>query len=206
MNNNEVKNSGTTRSFGENGAHRDGGVKGLPTDAPLLITANLKKVKMPDGTYIPDPFHMNIGMFQRTKDSKYLYEALYGTMLTVPEFKYENVVKKMAEMDMPLADADVIFENDPEGKEEHKRQVVMSYMMLEVAYLYEAGGNKYGRNNWRKGMPIDVYLCSALRHYYKAVMPAIDEPHYRAVVWNILGALWTIDNKPGALDEFELVI
>lgn len=204
MNNNEVKSSGEMRSFGEDAAHRDGGVKGLPTDAPLLVVAELMKVKDNNGNWIPDPFQENIGMFQRTKDQKYLYEALYGTSLTVPEFKYETVVQKMKELDMPLAEID--SSKSAEDIEYQKRTTILSYMMLEVAYLYEAGGNKYGRNNWRKGMPIDVYLCSALRHYYKARMNAVDEPHYRAIVWNILGAIWTINNKPEALEEFKIVV
>ena len=74
-------------------------------------------------------------------------------------------------------------------------------MMLEVSHLYEAGAIKYGENNWKCGMPLKCYIDSGVRHYLKTLRGDTDEPHYRGFVWNLLGALWTIDNVPGALDD-----
>ena len=68
--------------------------------------------------------------------------------------------------------------------------------MLEVSKIYEQGAVKYGENNWKKGMPTHVYLDCALRHYFKWQVGWQDESHDRAVVWNLLGLKWTIENKP----------
>lgn len=67
---------------------------------------------------------------------------------------------------------------------------------LEVAHLYEAGANKYGENNWKKGMPLKVYFDSMLRHYIKYCRGDKDERHDRAFVWNLFGMFWTYINKP----------
>lgn len=74
-------------------------------------------------------------------------------------------------------------------------------MMLEVSHLYAAGAEKYGENNWKNGMPVKCYIDSGTRHYLKTLRGDDDEPHYRGFVWNILCALWTIDNNPNALDD-----
>lgn len=76
-------------------------------------------------------------------------------------------------------------------------------MFLETSHLYEDGANKYGPNNWKKGMPLTVYLDSGTRHYFKALRGDDDEPHYRGFVWNLLGALWSIDNVENSLEQFK---
>lgn len=68
--------------------------------------------------------------------------------------------------------------------------------MLEVAKQYEAGAKKYGEHNWEKGIPLHSYIDSGVRHYLKCLRGDDDEPHDRAFVWNILGAIWTLNNKP----------
>lgn len=64
-------------------------------------------------------------------------------------------------------------------------------ILLEVAKHYENGANKYGENNWQKGMPLKVYYDSALRHYLKYRMGMQDEPHDSAFIWNVFALLWT---------------
>lgn len=78
-------------------------------------------------------------------------------------------------------------------------------MMLEVSHLYEGGAEKYGENNWKRGMPLKCYIDSGTRHYLKTLRGDDDEPHYRGFIWNILGALWTIDNVPNAMDNLVVV-
>ena len=78
-------------------------------------------------------------------------------------------------------------------------------MMLEVSHQYEVGALKYGENNWKHGMPLKCYIDSGTRHYLKTLRGDDDEPHYRGFVWNILGALWTINNVPNALDELTTI-
>lgn len=69
-------------------------------------------------------------------------------------------------------------------------------MMLEVAIHFEQGCQKYGENNWQKGIPTHCYIDSAVRHYLKWLRGDKDEPHERAFVWNIMCCIWTCINKP----------
>lgn len=73
-------------------------------------------------------------------------------------------------------------------------------MLLEVAIHYEDGCNKYGDRNWEKGIPLHCYIDSGVRHYLKWLRGDKDEPHERAFVWNMLGALWTQDHLPELCD------
>lgn len=68
--------------------------------------------------------------------------------------------------------------------------------LLEVAFHYEDGCKKYGERNWEKAIPVDSFLDSAGRHYLKWCRGDKDERHDRAVVWNLLCALWTCKHKP----------
>lgn len=69
-------------------------------------------------------------------------------------------------------------------------------MCLEVAKHFEKGAKKYGDDNWRRGIPAHVYIDSAVRHYLKFLAHWDDEPHDRAVAWNLMCCIWTCDNKP----------
>lgn len=71
-----------------------------------------------------------------------------------------------------------------------------SDMFLEVSVHFEEGANKYGENNWQKGIPVKCYIDSAIRHYLKFQRGDTDEPHDRAFCWNILCAIWTCKHKP----------
>lgn len=73
--------------------------------------------------------------------------------------------------------------------------------LLETAIHFEDGAKKYGDNNWRKGIPVKVFLDSALRHYIKFLRGDKDEPHDRAVCWNLMCAIWTAKHKP-ELDDY----
>ena len=77
--------------------------------------------------------------------------------------------------------------------------------ILEVSKHYEDGCQKYGERNWEKGIPLHCYLDSGVRHYLKYLRGDKDEPHDRAFIWNMLGALWTQQNKPNLRDipDFE---
>lgn len=72
--------------------------------------------------------------------------------------------------------------------------------MIEVSKHYEQGCDKYGERNWEKGIPLHCYIDSAVRHYMKFMRGDKDEPHDRAFLWNLLGAIWTHDNKPELID------
>ena len=74
-------------------------------------------------------------------------------------------------------------------------------MLLEVAKHFEEGAKKYGENNWQKGIPVHSYIDSAIRHLLRYWNNENDERHDRAFCWNILCAIWTVENKP-ELDDF----
>ena len=76
-------------------------------------------------------------------------------------------------------------------------------MILEVSKHFEEGAEKYGENNWQKGIPVKRYIDSAVRHYLKYLRGDKDEPHDRAFCWNILCAIWTCKHKP-ELNEYGL--
>ena len=67
---------------------------------------------------------------------------------------------------------------------------------LEVAKHYEDGAKKYAERNWEKGISTHCYLDSAVRHYLKWLRGDKDEPHDRAVLWNLIGLWWTVLYRP----------
>ncbi len=74
-------------------------------------------------------------------------------------------------------------------------------LVLDVSKHFEHGAEKYGLDNWKKGLPISSYINSGIRHYLKHMAGYTDEIHSRAFVWNMLAALWTMRRKP-ELDDF----
>lgn len=65
-----------------------------------------------------------------------------------------------------------------------------------TALHFKQGAEKYGFNNWQKGMPVMVYIGSLSRHLFKFLAGWTDEPHETAIMWNILALMWTVQNKP----------
>ena len=74
-------------------------------------------------------------------------------------------------------------------------------MLLEVAKHFEEGAKKYGENNWQKGLPVQCYIDSAVRHYLKWLRDDRDEPHDRAFVWNLMCCIWEVDFSPRAKEK-----
>ena len=62
--------------------------------------------------------------------------------------------------------------------------------LLEASYQFEDGARKYSDRNWEKGLPQHCYIDSAVRHYLKWRRGDQDEPHDRAVMFNLLAAAW----------------
>lgn len=67
-------------------------------------------------------------------------------------------------------------------------------MLLELAKHFEDGAKKYGDNNWQKGLPVNCYIDSGIRHYLKWRRGDKDEPHDRAFVWNMVCCIWEVDH------------
>ena len=75
-------------------------------------------------------------------------------------------------------------------------------MALEASIHYRDGSEKYGPDNWQKGIPLRSYLDSSCRHLLKYLRGDQDEPHDRAFCWNMLSACWTCKHKP-ELNEYK---
>lgn len=82
-----------------------------------------------------------------------------------------------------------------------KRHLEETYTaLLEVSKQYEDGARKYADRNWEKGMPVHCFIDSGVRHYLKFLRGDKDEPHDRAFIWNMLGAIWMHQNRPELID------
>lgn len=81
-----------------------------------------------------------------------------------------------------------------------KQDIDIETALLEVSKQYEEGALKYAERNWEKGIPLHRYIDSGVRHYLKFLRGDTDEPHDRAFIWNMLGAIWTHENKPELID------
>lgn len=82
-------------------------------------------------------------------------------------------------------------------------RTLTSSLLLQVAVHFENGANKYGENNWQKGIPCSSYINSAVRHYIKCAADITDEPHDIAMLWNIMCCAWTAVHKP-ELNDYAL--
>lgn len=67
-------------------------------------------------------------------------------------------------------------------------------MVLELSVHFEQGANKYTEDNWKRGIPVNCYIDSAIRHYLKWLRGDTDERHDRAFVWNIVCCIWEVKN------------
>ena len=79
-------------------------------------------------------------------------------------------------------------------------------MMLEVSVHYMNGAKKYKPYNWMLGIPVSSYISSGVRHFLKHIDGHMDERHDLAFIWNMLGAIWTMEHKPEMIDiPFDLI-
>ncbi len=60
--------------------------------------------------------------------------------------------------------------------------------LTSLAKRFEDGATKYGRDNWKKGIPLSRYCDAANRHLWALMEGRTDEDHFGAVMWNI--ACW----------------
>lgn len=67
--------------------------------------------------------------------------------------------------------------------------------MLELSIHFREGAEKYGEDNWKKGIPEWSYFSSAVRHLLKCIRGDEDENHKRAFMWNIMCLMWTINQR-----------
>ena len=68
-------------------------------------------------------------------------------------------------------------------------------MVLELSVHFEQGAIKYTEDNWKRGIPVNCYIDSAIRHYLKWLRGDTDERHDRAFVWNIVCCIWEVEHN-----------
>ena len=73
-------------------------------------------------------------------------------------------------------------------------------MCMDLSVHYKNGALKYAERNWEKGLPIHSFIDSAIRHLCKEILGWLDEPHLIACVWNVVGALYTLETYPWLQD------
>lgn len=71
-------------------------------------------------------------------------------------------------------------------------------MLRDLAIHYENGAEKYGVDNWKKGIPVTggdrggSFMDSAMRHLTQYLIGLTDEPHQISCIWNCVCGLWTL--------------
>ncbi len=65
--------------------------------------------------------------------------------------------------------------------------------LRRLAKHFENGAKKYGKDNWRKGIPLSSYIDSAFRHWLDLRDGKKDEDHPSSVIWNIACFIETVD-------------
>jgi hypothetical protein len=60
-----------------------------------------------------------------------------------------------------------------------------THALYRLAKHFENGARKYGKDNWRKGIPLSRYLDSAFRHWCAVCDKLKDEDHPVSVLWNM---------------------
>lgn len=85
-------------------------------------------------------------------------------------------------------------------REDHSTVGAYTTAILELAKHYQDGTKKYADRNWEKGLPLHSFIDSGARHFLKYLRGDKDEPHDRAFMWNIFGAIWTQTNRPRCID------
>lgn len=80
-------------------------------------------------------------------------------------------------------------------------------MLKDLAFHYEKGAEKYGVDNWKKGIPETKgerggsFRDSGLRHLSQMISGLTDEPHTISAIWNFVGALYVKTKDKESLDE-----
>ena len=77
----------------------------------------------------------------------------------------------------------------------------MANMLSDLAIHYENGAEKYGVDNWKKGIPVTggdrggSFMDSAMRHLTQYLIGLTDEPHQISCIWNCVCGLWTLQEE-----------
>ena len=76
------------------------------------------------------------------------------------------------------------------GEGKLRMSLIPQQELKRVMKRYLDGAEKYGENNWMKGMPLSVFYDCAHRHLEAWWRGEDSEDHAAAVVWNMLCAMY----------------
>lgn len=79
--------------------------------------------------------------------------------------------------------------------------LISPFATERLAYVYARGAEKYGDNNWQKGMPYSRYLDSAERHIMRFKQGMVDEDHLAQAAWNLFAVMHHQAVGPQGLDD-----
>ena len=71
-------------------------------------------------------------------------------------------------------------------------------MLIDLSIHFENGAEKYGVDNWKKGIPVTggdrggSFTDSMRRHLTQYCLGLTDEPHQISCIWNCVCAMWTL--------------
>jgi hypothetical protein len=95
------------------------------------------------------------------------------------------------------------------GKEDYPESI--SFLALKRYALYMEGkAKRYGKGNWRKGIPPEEYLKSMIRHLQKLVVEWQDgiceeeDDHLSAMMFNLQGMMHEIELIKRGKGRFEI--
>lgn len=117
-----------------------------------------------------------------------------GTVVSKPREIINNVYT--GNYITPLIDLAMLKYNEGIMETEEQMIHIFGSLIKELSIHYEKGAEKYGIDNWKKGLPAESFKQSALRHfnsYY--LMHEKDENHFIAFVWNVFGYIYCMINK-----------
>ncbi len=63
--------------------------------------------------------------------------------------------------------------------------LISPIFLIRLAKHYQNGAKKYSERNWEKGLPLNSYIDSALRHLITYLEGCREEDHLAAAAWNI---------------------
>lgn len=74
--------------------------------------------------------------------------------------------------------------------------LIPAYPLFRLAMHYTNGANKYGENNWTKGIPMSRTWESLERHVQDYKDGKTDEDHLAAIAWNAFALMWYAERMP----------
>lgn len=108
-------------------------------------------------------------------------------MTKIPDDKKEKLIAEVNRHFTSGAQRD-------EASDKLRHSLIPQEALNRVLKRFLEGAERYGENNWTKGMPLSVYYDSAMRHMQAWWFDDHNEDHAAAAVWNILCAMHTEAN------------